>query len=96
MQYANFALARIQNLMIKESDFSCARFMENKIKNIEMDHVKFYHTEFIKVNLSKVDFSTCDITGVEFDLNSLKGIIIDPFQSSSLIGMLGVKIKSDE
>ena len=33
------------------------------------------------------------ITGIVFDLESIKGIIIDRFQSESLVGMLGVKIK---
>ena len=34
-----------------------------------------------------------DIAETIFDVNSLKGIIIDQFQSPFLIGMLGVKIK---
>lgn len=50
-------------------------------------------TEFYRTQLKDVDFSTSDITKSVFDSYSLKGIIIDSFQSSSLVGMLGVRIK---
>ena len=40
-----------------------------------------------------VDFSNSDISGVMFDMNSLRGIVVDEFQCKSLITMFGVNVK---
>ena len=48
---------------------------------------------FIKTNLNNIDFSTCNIASTIFDINSLKGIIIDKFQSIDIVNVLGVKFK---
>ena len=78
---------------IEESNLSESSFIESNIKNLYLDKVDLNKVEFIKTNLSGIDFSNSDITTTIFDLNSLKGIVIDRFQSSSLVGMLGVKLK---
>ena len=43
-------------------------------------------------NLSGVDFTTCDITGIKMDYYSMKMIKINSFQCRDLIGVLGVEV----
>ena len=44
-------------------------------------------------NLKDVDFSTCNIERIVFDIDSLKGIKISVLQASDIISLLGVQIK---
>ena len=68
-------------------------FLETKIKNIELDEVNFSESEISNTNLNGIDFSTCNISNLMIDFISLKGMIIDKFQSFDLVHMLGVKFK---
>lgn len=92
-RYINLANTTIRRMKLKDSDLSEASFLENKVKNLTIENVIFRRTEFIKVPLKDVDFSTCDIATAFFDYDSLKGIIIDMMQSATLVGMLGVRVK---
>jgi len=80
-------------MLIKNSNLSEASFMETDIKNIYFEKVDLNRVEFIRTKLKDIDFSDADISSTIFDLNSLKGIIIDRFQCQNIVGMLGVKIK---
>ena len=44
-------------------------------------------------NLKDVDFSTCNIERIVFDIDSLKGIKINVLQASDIISLFGVQIK---
>lgn len=92
-RYINIATSKIDSVSLENSDFSESTFMENEVKNLILDKCLFIRTEFIHNPLKDVDFSTSDIKDTLFDNYSLKGIIIDAFQSPYLVGMLGVKIK---
>ena len=89
----NFSNSKLNNVLFKNSNLSEASFLEAINKNLFFDNVDLQRAEFIKINLNDVDFSNSDISGVMFDLNSLKGIIVDEFQCRNLVGMFGVKVK---
>ena len=58
--------------------------------------VDFYNCKENKeaiTNLKDVDFSTCNIERIIFDIDSLKGIKINVFQDSDIISLFGVQIK---
>ena len=55
--------------------------------------VNFSGSEISNTNLNGIDFSTCNITSTIFDNDSLKGIIIDKFQSFDIVHLLGIKFK---
>ena len=78
---------------IKDNDFSNSIFTESKIKNISLYNSTFNETEFIRTNLKDVDFSTCNIERIVFDIDSLKGIKINALQASDIISLFGVQIK---
>ena len=71
----------------------------NSLRSRGYDPMSFYNNnedirkilDFISRGINGQNFS--DISGTIFDFYSLKGIIVDRFQCSNLVGMLGVKIK---
>ena len=63
------------------------------MKNLELNNVNFSNSEIINSDLKGVDFSSCNIEFVKFDLKSVYGIIIDRFQSVELVNLLGVIVK---
>ncbi|MFV0275225.1 MAG: pentapeptide repeat-containing protein [Bacilli bacterium] len=92
-KYLNLIGSKIRNLKIKDSNFTESSFSETNIKDVEFNNVEFFEAEFTNTNLNKIDFSNCVIKGIIFDEYSLKGIIINSLQASSIVCMLGVEIK---
>ncbi len=92
-KYLNFSGASICKMLVENSDFTEATFMETKLKNILLCKVKLERAEFIYTSLNHVDLSTCDITHIVSDVDSLKGVIIDRFQAQDIVHLFGVKMK---
>ena len=92
-KYINFSDSIINKVSIENTDLTDASFNCVKIKDINFSKNNFYRCEFLKTKLTNVDFSDSNIEGIIFDNYSLKGIIIEPFQSASIVGMLGVNFK---
>jgi len=67
--------------------------METNIKDLELNNVNLSNSEIIKSSLKDIDLSKTKIDNIKIDIDSLKGSIIDKFQSIDLIGVLGVKVK---
>ena len=91
-RYININGSKIRNIKVKNSDFSEGRLMDNNTKNIEVEEVIFNSCDFIKTNLNDVDFSNCNIEGINIDLQSLKGMRVNSYQASCLASILGIKI----
>ena len=80
-------------MLVTDSNFQEASFVEPIVKNISFENTNLDKAEFFKTNLKGVDFSTSMIALTRFDNYSLKGIIVDSFQCAYLVGMLGVIVK---
>ena len=93
MCLSNFTYSKLKSVSFSKCDLSETSFIETDIKSIFLDEVILSNTEFIKTNLKDVDFSSSNIDTTIFDLYSIKGIIIDNYQSRFLVSMLGVVIK---
>ena len=90
----NIASLKIQNTKIVNSNLIESRIMSCNLKNIIIDNVNFTHSEIINTPLKDIDLSNSNLSGINTDLNSIKGIIINSYQAMDLIGILGVKIKN--
>ena len=66
--------------------------IDTKLKNINFDDVNFKSVEIINTPLKDIDLSKSNIEGIKIDLNSLKGAIINTYQSIFLINLLNVKV----
>ena len=92
-RYLNMSGANISSLKILKSDLSDSSFMDVKLKKLILEEVNFQGAEFLNTPLKEVDFSSSNITNAMFDLCSVKGMIINSFQSVSLVSLLGVCVK---
>ncbi len=92
-RYLNMSGSNMSDVKIKDCDFSESSFIDVKIKKLSMNHNNFEKAEFLNTSLNNVDFSSSNITGVLFDLYSVKGMIVDSLQCFELMGLLGVKVK---
>ena len=83
----------ISNIKIINSDFIESSFASVKIKKMSLNNVNFCKSEFLKVNMSGTDFSSCEMNDILFDIGSVKGIVLNQFQCVELASLLGVIIK---
>ena len=93
--FQDYSKTKMRYVEYHQSDLSSSSFIQTDIKQILFFDVCMSRTEFLQTSLSQIDFSSCDIRETLFDLNSMRGIVIDSFQSQFLITMLGVQIKDD-
>lgn len=92
-RYINMSGVNINDLKIFNSDFSESSFVDVKIKKMLLDEVNFRGAEFLNTSLKNIDFSSCIIDEVMFDLYSVKGMIVDSFQCHELVRLLDVRVK---
>ena len=55
------------------------------------DNVDFTKSDFLNTKLKDINFSTCNINNCNFDLHSIKGMVIDRMQSENIVELLGIK-----
>ena len=84
---------KITNMYIEKSDYNESFFNEVKFNNVEFYDVHFNDSEIYSTSLKDIDLSSCEFENTKFDLYSVKGMIIDDFQASNLMPLLGVKIR---
>lgn len=94
-RYLNLSGSKLRNVIFKSSDFTEASFSGTECKGIYMENVKFEKAEFMRANFNGVDFSKSSIDGAYFDLDTLKGIAVNPSQCVLLASMLGVIVKDE-
>ena len=58
-----------------------------------LNNVNFQKSQFFKTKLNKIDFTTCNISGITVDINDLKGMIVNEYQALELSNLLGIIIR---
>lgn len=91
--YINISGSNIKNIEVINSNFIEASLIDTKLKNTDFKEVNFKNIEVINTPLKDIDLSNSIIEGIRIDLKSLKGSIINIYQSMDLINLLGVKVK---
>ncbi len=94
LRFSNCFETTLTNCLLHHNDFTESYFSESLFKTVEVRDCNFTKAEFDHTSLYGMDLSTSEIYGIKTDLFSIRGVIIDSFQASALVGMLGVKIKS--
>lgn len=92
-KFANFSGAtmdfcEVSNCLLIESVWN-----ETELKHFLVTESNFENSEFLHTPLTDFDFSTCDITGLRIDTNSLKRMVVNEFQAMQLSRILGIVIK---
>lgn len=92
-KYINLSNSKCHNIIIKESNLEKGIFRSLDIKNWILDESDFTGAEFFKTKLKDIDFSNCTILGINIDLDSIKGMVVNEEQAMLLSVLLGIKIK---
>lgn len=92
-KYVNFSFSKLQAVNIFESNFNEGTFQEVKHKALTFIDTDLRDGYFNGTSLSKIDFTTCDINGINVDIKDLRGAIVTPMQGLELTRLLGLEIK---
>lgn len=92
-KYVNFSFSKLQAVNIVESNFNEGTFQEVKHKALTFIDTDLRDGYFNGTSLSKIDFTTCDINGINVDIRDLRGAIVTPMQGLELTRLLGLEIK---
>ena len=65
---------------------------EVSLSKVEIKNTSIRNTNINKTNLKDIDFRSCDISKTIFSIDSLKGIIVTPYQALNLSTLLGIQI----
>ncbi|KRN83281.1 quinolone resistance protein [Pediococcus ethanolidurans] len=94
VDYANFSDSKLIKCVVKDSSFKETYFRYVEFKTgFTATHCNFDGVSFLGSKLAKVDLSTSEFETLEVFSEDLEGIIINQFQASTLIGVLGVIVK---
>ena len=94
MRYSNFSESNLNEVNFYDCDMSESNFIGmKKINKVNFDNCKLIKADFLETKLDKIDFRTCDITGIKVKLEYLKGLIVTSYQAVSLSTILGLIIK---
>lgn len=93
--YINLALANLENVLFSETILRNSYFQENKLKNVYFEKADLTQAQFTKTSLKDVDLLTSFIAGLAISIENIRGAIIDTYQASDLLYLLGIKIKDN-
>ena len=62
-------------------------------EKISFENVDLTNSYFNKTSLSKVDLTTCDIMGIDVDIDDIRGAEVTAIQGLDLTRLIGLVIK---
>ena len=65
------------------------------MKNVYFEKADLMQAQFSKTSLKDIDLSSSIIAGLAISVDDIKGAIIDTYQASDLLYLLGIKIKNN-
>jgi uncharacterized protein YjbI with pentapeptide repeats len=74
-------------------DLQDSRLYNLTQKDWVLEECNLLDADWYKVSLANVDISTCDLSNIRMDVDSIKGSIISEQQAVSLANLLGVTVK---
>lgn len=92
-EYSNFSFSKIKKINIIESNLQRVIFQEAKIENAVFINTSLLGGYFNKTFLGKIDLTTCEITGIDLDMDDLFGAVVTPIQALELTRLMGLVIK---
>lgn len=92
-RYSNFSFSKVNGMNILNSDFEEATFQEVKHKKLSVEESSFINAYCNKTSFEKVDLTSCDIDGINVDIEDVRGAIVTTMQALHLTKLLNLQIK---
>lgn len=92
MNYTNFFGTTIKYACLLENQMQEASFIQTIFKNVLLTNNDMTRCELMKSDCRQIDFSHCEISGIQIDYQSLKGMKVNMYQAVELAVLLGVEV----
>lgn len=87
-RFAEFKSVRFENCNLKGADFQNA-----DLRGVVFENCDLSEAEISFANLKNTDVRGCEIKKIRANGESLKGLIVEPFQAAYFAGLLGLQVK---
>ena len=91
--YATFSFSKIKNVNFIESNLKEAVFQEVKLDKVVFEECDLTNGYFNKTFLGKQDLTSCDIEGIDVEIENIYGTTVTAMQGLDLTRLMGLIIK---
>lgn len=92
-KYSNFAFAKFKGANILNCNFQEVVFQQVKKEKIVFIDTDLTNSYFNKTSLDKIDLTTCEITGIDVQIDDIAGAIVTPMQALDLTRLMRLTVK---
>ncbi len=92
-RYLNLSFSKVKGLHFIDSDLQGGIFQEVKKEGLLFRDTNLTNGYFNKTPLNKVDFTTCNIAGIDVEIENLKGAEVTALQALELTRLMGLIVK---
>lgn len=94
--YAVFDSGALRSFQTENTNFSCASFSRAKWQKPECVGSVFSQNNLFQADLGGADFSECTFEAptISDPPKELRGVTVNAFQASELVGLFGIKVRT--
>ena len=92
-KYSNFSFAKFKSVNIIECNFQEGIFQQVRNEKIVLKDTDLTNSYFNKTSLDKVDLTTCEISGIDLEIDDIGGAIVTAMQALDLTRLMRLVIK---
>ena len=93
-RYVNFSFVTMKEVKIISCSFQNMILQDSNCKKLVLQDNELLDLELLHTSLKDVDITSNHIEGLKTDLESIRGMIVNPEQALQLSGLLGIIVKS--
>ena len=91
--YTNFIGSNWKNCLWRSCDFTEAFFAESIFASLVLEESRLLRADFSRSKLGCVDYRSCDIRGIHWELSQLKGSTVSYEQAVELVEAVGIIVQ---
>lgn len=91
--YTNFLGSNWKNCLWRSCDFTEAFFAESIFASLVLEESRLIRADFSRSKLGCVDYRSCDIRGIHWELSQLKGSTVSYEQAVELVEAVGIIVQ---
>lgn len=93
-RYVNFSFVTMKEVKIISCSFQNMILQDSNCKKLVLQDNELLDLELLHTSLKDVDMTSNHMEGLKTDLESIRGMIVNPEQALQLSGLLGIIVKS--
>ncbi len=93
LMLAQFRFSEFKSVRFENCNFKGADFQNADLRGVVFENCDLSESEISFANLKNTDIRGCEIKQIRANGESLKGLIVEPFQAAYFAGLLGLNVK---